>query len=92
MNGVQLRMARAALNLTVRDAAEATGVSHDTIIRIEAGQELKPSTIAKVRTALEAAGIAFIDPDGDGPGVRLRPSGPRDEGLRPEELTSENDG
>jgi transcriptional regulator with XRE-family HTH domain len=91
MEGVQLRMARAALGLTVREAADATGVSHDTIIRIEAGQVLKPSTLAKVRSGFERSGIMFID-DGQGPGIRLRRSGQRDEGLRPDELTSENDG
>lgn len=92
MQGVQLKMARAALGLTVREAADAAGVSHDTIVRIEAGQVLKPSTVEKIRTTLEKVGILFIDEDGEGPGVRLRKTGARDEGLRPEELTSENDG
>ena len=39
MNAVQLKMARVALGLTVRQAAELTGASHDTITRIEAGAE-----------------------------------------------------
>jgi hypothetical protein len=29
-------------------------------------------TVWKIRTALEAAGVAFIDENGGGPGVRLR--------------------
>ena len=72
MIAVQLKMARVALGLTVRQTAEASGVSHDTITRIEAGQELKASTVAKVQRTLEAAGVEFIVENGGGPGVRLR--------------------
>ena len=72
MNDVQLKMARAALGLGVREVAELTGVSHFTIVRIESGQAVKPATTEKVRTALESAGVIFIDQNGDGPGVRLR--------------------
>lgn len=68
----QCRMARAALKLTVRELAERAGVSHDTIVRIEGGEELKVSTLAKVREALEAAGVIFVEENGEGPGVRLR--------------------
>jgi transcriptional regulator with XRE-family HTH domain len=75
MHAVQLKMARAALGLTIHGLAELSGVSHDTIVRIEAGQSLKASTIAKVRAALEAAGVLFIDENGEGPGVRLRKQG-----------------
>ncbi len=71
MNAVQLKMARVALGLTVRQAAELSGTSHDTITRIESGQTLKPSTIAKIRGALESAGVEFIAENGGGPGVRL---------------------
>lgn len=63
MNAVQLKMARAALGLTVRQAAEVASVSHDTITRLEAGADVKASTVQKVRTALEAAGVAFTNGD-----------------------------
>lgn len=72
MNAVQLKMARAALGLTVRGAAELGGVSHDTIVRIEKGETVKPSTIDAIRAALEAAGVEFIQENGGGAGVRLR--------------------
>jgi len=66
----QCRMARAALNWTVRDLADRAGVSHDTVIRIEGGdQTLKDSTIAKVRSAFEAEHIEFTN--GSSPGVRI---------------------
>lgn len=71
----QSRMARAALNLGVRDVAQAAGVSTNTVTRLERGEELLPRTVAAVRSALEAAGVVFMDEgqsiDG-GPGVRLK--------------------
>ena len=33
------------------------------------------STLEKIRDALEAAGVVFVDPNGLGPGVRLREPG-----------------
>ena len=65
-------MARVALGLTVRQAAEVCDVSHGTITRIEAGEALKPSTVQKVRMGLEAAGVIFIERNGGGQGVRLK--------------------
>ena len=72
MNDLQLRMARVALKLSVRGMADLTEVSHFTIVRMEGGHAVKPATVAKVRAALEAAGIVFIEANGGGPGVRLR--------------------
>lgn len=69
---VQSKMARAALGLTVRGLAEIAGVSHDTIVRFEAGEELKPRTVDAIRVALENAGVVFVDANGEGPGVRLK--------------------
>jgi DNA-binding XRE family transcriptional regulator len=71
MHGVQSKMARAALGLTIHQLAGAAGVSHDTIVRLEAGQDLKPKTVEKVKLALEKAGVELTN--GDAPGVRLRP-------------------
>ena len=76
MTPVQLKMARAALSLGIRDTAKLARVSHDTITRIETGDEtLKESTVDKVRAALEAAGVVFVADNGEGPGVRLRKGG-----------------
>jgi transcriptional regulator with XRE-family HTH domain len=74
MNALQLKMARTALGLTVRQAAELTGVSHETIVRFEGarGSSVKQSTIDKIQAALEKAGVEFIAENGGGPGVRLR--------------------
>lgn len=73
MNALQLKMARTALGLTVRQAADLAGCSHETIVGIESGRSsIKQSTIDKVHAALEKAGVEFIAEDGGGPGVRLR--------------------
>ncbi|MBP2497791.1 transcriptional regulator with XRE-family HTH domain [Methylobacterium sp. PvP062] len=72
MQAVQCKMARTALGLGVRDLAAAAGVSADTVARFERGEALKDRTVAALQAALEAAGIIFIDENGEGPGVRLR--------------------
>ena len=58
---VQCRMARAALDLGVRDLAAAAKVSVDTVVRFERGDELKERTIEALRRALEAAGVEFTN-------------------------------
>ena len=67
-------MARAALQLGVRDLAEAAQVSPTTVSKLERGDLLYPRTVEAIRTALEAAGVVFIEENGGGPGVRLRAS------------------
>jgi transcriptional regulator with XRE-family HTH domain len=72
MNAAQCRMARAALQLGIRELAERSRVAASTISRFEAGEELKPRTLDAIRQALEEAGVEFIPENGGGPGVRLR--------------------
>lgn len=71
MNAVQCKMARAATGLGVRDLAKAAGVSPDTVARLERGEELRESTVAAIKAALENAGVEFIPENGGGVGVRL---------------------
>lgn len=73
MTSAQMRMARAALNWTVRDLAEATGLHRNTITNIEVGRYAgDPNTIALIKDVLEREGVQFIDENGGGAGVRLR--------------------
>jgi len=65
-------MARAATGLGVREIAKNSGVSPNTIARLERGEELKHNTIAAIQAALERAGVEFIEENGGGAGVRLR--------------------
>jgi transcriptional regulator with XRE-family HTH domain len=72
ITGTQLRMARAALKLGVRELAASAKVLPATITRIEGDQPANASTLAALRAALEAAGVEFISENGGGAGVRLR--------------------
>jgi transcriptional regulator with XRE-family HTH domain len=68
-------MARAALNWTVRDLAEATGLHRNTITNIEVGRYAgDPNSISMIKAVLQKAGVQFIAENGGGPGVRLRKS------------------
>jgi transcriptional regulator with XRE-family HTH domain len=69
---VQLKMARAALDLGVRDVSKLSGISANTISRYENGSDARGSTLRKIQSVLEEAGIEFLDENGGGPGVRLR--------------------
>ena len=69
---VQCKMARAATGLGVRELADLSKVSTDTIVRFERGEELRPRTVEALKAALETAGVEFIAENGGGAGVRLR--------------------
>lgn len=71
----QVKAARALLGWSQADLARRSGVSDPTIARLEAADgELggREGTAEKIRSAIEAAGIQFIDENGGGSGVRLR--------------------
>ena len=73
VTSAQVRMARAALNWTVRDLAKAAGVHRNTVNNVEVGRYAgDPDTLEKIEKALAAAGVQFIEENGGGPGVRLR--------------------
>ncbi len=65
-------MGRAAVGWSVRELARNAGVTPNTISRIENGGDALASTMARLQTALEDAGVIFIDADEEGPGVRLK--------------------
>jgi DNA-binding XRE family transcriptional regulator len=76
VTSAQVRMARAALNWTVRDLAAATGLHRNTITNIEVGRYAgDPATLNLIKEVLIREGVVFIDENGGGPGVRLRKSG-----------------
>jgi len=71
----QVKAARALLDWSQEQLAVAAGVSLPTIKRLEAADGPmggRNDTGAKIRSALESAGVEFIDENGGGPGVRLR--------------------
>jgi DNA-binding XRE family transcriptional regulator len=75
VTSAQLRMARAALNWTVRNLAEVTGLHRNTITNIEVGRYLgDQKTLETIEAAFRKAGVEFIDENGGGAGVRLKKS------------------
>jgi transcriptional regulator with XRE-family HTH domain len=55
--------------------AERSGISEPTVARLESADgELggREDTAQRLRAAIEAAGVEFIDENGGGPGVRLK--------------------
>ena len=86
MQPVQLKMARAALDLTIDQLASKAGLSHLDIARIESGEAGADELAGPLRAVFEEAGIEFLDQDG----VRARLS--TVPGVVPlEELSSAND-
>lgn len=71
----QCRSARALLNWSAADLAEAAGLGPVTVRRFESGQPVQSGSIDTMRRALEAAGILLIDEGTSSPkagyGVRL---------------------
>ena len=71
----QLRAARSLLRWSALDLAKASKVGVATIRRVEVMDGNIPVTSANeaaLRTALESAGVEFIQENGGGPGVRLK--------------------
>jgi transcriptional regulator with XRE-family HTH domain len=73
MQPEQMRAARAALNWSLDDLAAASGVHRNTLSNFETRKyEGEPEKLAAVRQTLEAAGVIFIEENGQAAGVRLR--------------------
>ena len=90
----QLRAGRVLLGLSQADLAERASVTVEAIAEAEADEEpgASEAAMAALQAALERHGVIFLAADGgEGLGVRLRRTGPPDEGLRPDQLTSDND-
>ena len=75
---VQLRMARAALDWTVRELSDRTGVNKNTISRFESEKDILAGSLRKIEKALLEAGIQFIDADDEyGPSIRVSEDRPK---------------
>jgi transcriptional regulator with XRE-family HTH domain len=69
----QCRAARCLIGWTHLDVSRASSVSDLTVLRLEA-ERFTPrrATLITIRRALEAAGVSFLDDDGEGPGVMVK--------------------
>jgi len=73
MRPEQVRMARALLNWTLDQLADASGVHRNTISNFETSKYAgDPEKLAAIRCVLESHGVIFVDENGEGSGVRLR--------------------
>jgi transcriptional regulator with XRE-family HTH domain len=83
VTGAQVRAARAFLGWTVADLAKAAGVGLSTIQKIEDingtarvestlqwRSDARDEALAKIRSALEKAGITFLPESAQGVGLR----------------------
>jgi DNA-binding XRE family transcriptional regulator len=61
MDGLQCRMARAALGWALDDLAKAAGINKRTIMRHESGETVMPENVTKLRQSLESEGVVFIE-------------------------------
>jgi len=69
----QCRAARGLLDWTQQQLSDQARVGVVTIRLLEAGQTIpRRATLQVLQQAFELAGVELIDPNGGGPGVRLR--------------------
>ncbi len=75
ITGRQIAAARALARVEQAGLAKAANISVPTLRRMEASEGPAlgmANNVAAVRTALESAGVIFVDENGEGHGVRLR--------------------
>jgi transcriptional regulator with XRE-family HTH domain len=73
MTPAHCRAARALLDWTQPQLAEAAGLGVSTVIHFERSRRVAgPKTIQAIQRALEDAGVEFIAENGSGEGVRMK--------------------
>lgn len=73
MTPVQCRAARSFLDISQSQLANAAGLGLSTVVDFEKERrQVSAEAVNAILTALENAGIEFIDENGGGLGVRLR--------------------
>jgi transcriptional regulator with XRE-family HTH domain len=83
----QIRMARAALGISVRELATKASVAESTILRFETSKGgMQAVTLNKIQIVLEAAGLLFL-PEGPDGGIGVR-FGPGKAPLAPERCST----
>lgn len=69
----QCRAARGLLGMTQGELATAAGLGLSTIVDFERTRRaVSADAVRAIRSALEAAGLVFIDENGGGKGLRFR--------------------
>ena len=91
-DAAQIRAARALIGWPATKLAETAGLPLASVEEFESGPagKIPADAIAKMRAALESAGVAFIPENGGGLGVRFR-KGREPETIAWEDLNASND-
>jgi len=73
MTPAQCRAARALLDMTQTQLAEAASLGLSTVVDFEKERrEVSEGAVEKIRQALERAGVEFFSENGGGEGLRVR--------------------
>jgi transcriptional regulator with XRE-family HTH domain len=88
----QVRAARALIGWSQSELAGAAGLSLSIVEQFETGavDAVPTEAVARMRAALESAGVAFIAKNGGGAGVRFR-KGRESKFIGWEDLNASND-
>lgn len=79
ISSLQIRAARGLLGISALELAQAAGVPHRTVQRLETGTgipDYRSGTLDRLKSALEREGIEFIGDPLTSPGVRLKRAKP----------------
>jgi transcriptional regulator with XRE-family HTH domain len=74
ITGSQIRAARSLLNWSAAETAQKTGLTRNTIQRLEQIDDVPASrtqSLLELKRIFEQAGVEFIGAPDEGPGVRL---------------------
>lgn len=63
ISAAQIRAARAFLDLSQDELADAAGITRKSLSALERGNEVLPSTMLAVRRVMQARGVSFVDHD-----------------------------
>ena len=75
LTGEQIQAGRTLVRMKQPELATKAEVSVETVKRLEGTRGMvsaNTGTAMAIKRVLEAAGVIFIDENGEGPGVRLR--------------------
>lgn len=76
---MQIRVARAMLNMSMTQLHNASGLHRNTLSNVEKeGAEIRPATANLLQKIFEENGIKFSEPTTTDPGVRFTYRKPRD--------------
>jgi len=72
MTSAQCRAARALIQMTQTELAEAAGVGLSTVVDFEKERRIvSAEAVAKLKSALEQSHVVFLNADGAGEGVSI---------------------